>query len=374
MAKPLIAPEIQSLAVSLQDLKLWPRNPRQGDVGALAESLKRFGQVRPILVQSSTMQIVAGNHLYRAAAALGWTEMAAIVTDMSDKQAKAFVAADNRMSELGGFDDAALAVLLADIQKNDTLEGTGYDADDLDALLAKVGTGKGFGKGDPDAQGAIPEETWVKDGMIFQLADHRLACGDGTVLGVLDRILEGAKPDLLIVQPPMGKGQHPKDIFDHFEHVPEQFWFEPQRYDLWQVGPDIGTKGHGSFVVWDKQSDNTNRDFGDAFELIYSKEQHTQTVLRHTFVGAADEDKHGGPDFNERPTALFMDIFERWSGFEALVLDPIALGGTALLAAEKTGRKYYGVKKDPAHVQATLEKWEEYVGVPAEEIGRASEG
>lgn len=366
--RPLIAPEIQSLAIPMSELHLWPRNPRRGDVGAIAESLKRFGQVKPIIVQKSSMQITAGNHVYRAASALGWLEIAAVVVDMTDKQAKAWLAADNRSAELGDFDEAELAILLADIAKNDTLEGTGYDADDLDALLAKVGTGKGFGHGDPDALGAIPDEPWVKDGMMFQMGDHRLACGDGTVLGVLDRILEGAKPDLLIVQPPSGKGQYPGDIYDHLRDVPEQFWFEPQRYDLWKTDPGLGTKGKGSFVVWDKQFEVVQHDFGDAFELIYSRTQHTQSVLRHTFVGALAEDKRGGPDFNERPTSLFMDLFERWSGFEALVLDPIALGGTALLAAERTGRHYYGVKKDPAYVQATLTKWEEFSGLKAETI------
>src|SRR5688572_33099713 len=117
-----IAPELQHLVVPINEVSLWPKNPRRGDVGALAESLKRFGQVRPILVQKSTMKIVAGNHLMRAAAALGWTEIAAVITEMDDKQAKAFVAADNRVSELGDFDDTMLASLLADIAKNDRSE------------------------------------------------------------------------------------------------------------------------------------------------------------------------------------------------------------------------------------------------------------
>ena len=360
MPKPLIAPELQSLILPMADMSLWPKNPRMGDVGAISESLKRFGQVKPIIVQKSSMQITAGNHVYRAAAALGWVEIAAIVVDMTDKQAKAFVAADNRVSELGSFDDAALAVLLADIVKNDTLEGTGYDEDDLDALLAKVGTGKGFGHGDPDANTKIPETPWVQTGQIFQMGEHRLAVGDGDDDHLLARLIGNEDVSLLLVQPPVGKSSNPRNIFDRFAGVPEQFWFEPHKYDLWQVGPDLGTNGHGAFLIWDKQVDNTDRDFADAFELIYSKEQHRQEILRHTFVGAADGDKHGGPDFNERPSALFMDMFERWSRFEAVVLDPYALGNTPLLAAEKTGRRYFGVKKDPAYTQATLEKWTEY--------------
>ena len=70
--------------------------PRQGDVGALAESLKRFGQVRPILVQKSTMRIVAWKSTLQGGSGARLGRDAAVVTDMTDKQAKGFVAADNQ--------------------------------------------------------------------------------------------------------------------------------------------------------------------------------------------------------------------------------------------------------------------------------------
>ena len=66
-----IAPAIRSLAVPVADLTPHPRNARQGDVGAISESLRRFGQVLPIVVQDATGYVVAGNHLLAAAKALG---------------------------------------------------------------------------------------------------------------------------------------------------------------------------------------------------------------------------------------------------------------------------------------------------------------
>lgn len=366
MPTQLIAPELQALSVPMEELKLWPRNPRMGDVGAISESLKRFGQVRPIVVQKSSSRIVAGNHVYRAAAALGWTEIAAVITDLSDKQAKAYVAADNRAAELGNFDDDLLASLLADIAKNDTLEGTGYDEDDLADLLSKVNkpTG-GTGSGDPDGAFAIPPDPWVKEGMAFQLGQHRLMCGRPDPQS-LSKLFGEDQPKLLIVQEP----PKPKDaaaLWETMADIPEQFWFRPDSYDLLShIGPEAARKG--SIHVWDKQAENTKREFADPFELIFSRVDHKPEILRHTLIGAADGDAHGGPDFTERPTALYQMIYEKWSSFEDIVFDPYALGASSLLAAERTARIWYGMKETPAHVQALLEKWQDYSGQDATEI------
>lgn len=363
---PMIPPALLPFVVPITEVNLWGAgNPRHGDVGAISESLKRFGQVKPIIVQKSTMKVVAGNHVLRAASALGWTEIAAVVTDMTDKQAKAYLATDNRSSELGTFDEHVLAALLADIAKNDTLEGTGYDLDDLEDLLAKVGTGTGGGgRGDPDAQKDIPAEPWVQVGQMFQLGNHRLICGDGRDIPTIQRLLGDKDASLLLMAP--GKSDDYTSLVGFFDGIAEQFWFDPWSYGLFDQFASL--VGKGSWLVWDKQAENTEQQFGDGFEMVWSGTSHKQDILRYTYLGAADGDKHGGPDFTERPTALYQEMYERWSSFEAIICDPFSLGGTALLAAEKSGRMYYGAKKSPAHVQALLEKWKDFSGFDAEEI------
>lgn len=147
--KAKIDPALAGLAVSVDDLKPHPRNARQGDVGALTLSLRRFGQVRPVLVQRSTGFVVAGNHVLAAARALGWREVAAAVVDMDDDQALAYLVADNRLSALGYNDDSALVSILTDLAQRDLLDGTGYDGDAVDDLLRT--TGLMAGGGDPGA-------------------------------------------------------------------------------------------------------------------------------------------------------------------------------------------------------------------------------
>ena len=84
-----IAPQLRALVVPIDSVELHPRNPRLGAVAAVAASLARFRQVKPIVVQRSTGYVIAGNHVLRAALSLGWTEIAANVEDLDDADAMA---------------------------------------------------------------------------------------------------------------------------------------------------------------------------------------------------------------------------------------------------------------------------------------------
>ena len=120
--------------VSIDSLKEFEGNPRKGNVNALVESLTVNGQYRPIVVQTSTKKILAGNHLWKAAKQLGWKDILVTYVDVDDVRAKKIVAADNRLADMGSYDEDALLKLLEDI----TLEGTGYVQADVDDLLALI--------------------------------------------------------------------------------------------------------------------------------------------------------------------------------------------------------------------------------------------
>ncbi len=125
---------LSKLLVEIDSLLPLEGNPRMGDVDAIAESLARFGQVKPIHVRASDRQILAGNHTWQAAKRLGWSQIAATFDDLDDEAAWAYSLADNRTGDLGVYDEAALLALLQSI---DDLTGTGYAQPDIDDLLRR---------------------------------------------------------------------------------------------------------------------------------------------------------------------------------------------------------------------------------------------
>lgn len=125
---------MEAIKVAVDTLHEFEGNPRKGNIKELVESLKHNGQYKPIVVQKSTKQILAGNHLWKAAKELGWTEIDVVEIDVDDTQAKKIVVADNRLADMGGYDEQALLDLLGEID----LAGTGYVAADVDDLLALI--------------------------------------------------------------------------------------------------------------------------------------------------------------------------------------------------------------------------------------------
>lgn len=119
----------------LGSLKPYSKNPRKGNVEVIADSLKTFGQYKPITVNKRTNEILAGNHTYQAAKALGWKDISVAFIDVDEDTAARIVAIDNRASDLGTYDDELLLELLSELED---LTHTGYDENFLDDLLATI--------------------------------------------------------------------------------------------------------------------------------------------------------------------------------------------------------------------------------------------
>lgn len=133
--------DLQRLRVAIADLHHDPHNPRKHgarNLEAIKASFFQFGQLRPIVVQRSTMRVVAGNGQMRAAAELGWTHIAALVADLTDAQARAFSVADNRTAELAEWDQDNLAAILRDPALDDLLGATGFNQAELERLMDRA--------------------------------------------------------------------------------------------------------------------------------------------------------------------------------------------------------------------------------------------
>jgi len=118
--------------IPIEQLKPYEKNPRKGNIRAIAESLATNKQYRPIVVQKSTQRILAGNHTWQAAKSLGWDKVAVVLVDVDAEQAKRIVLADNRTSDIAEYDDVVLQELLESL---DSPMGTGYSETDIQAIL-----------------------------------------------------------------------------------------------------------------------------------------------------------------------------------------------------------------------------------------------
>ena len=118
--------------IPVESLEAHPENARQGDIGAIAESLRVNGIYRPLVVQESSSLILKGNNTWQAVKSLGWDMVPVVMLDVDDDEARRILLADNRLADKAGYYNAALAEVLMDL---DSLDGTGFTPTDIDDVL-----------------------------------------------------------------------------------------------------------------------------------------------------------------------------------------------------------------------------------------------
>lgn len=195
-------PEYQKMLVGA--LSTFVGNPRRGNVELIARSLETNGQYRPIVVNAGTLtgrplEVLAGNHTLLAARSLGWESVDCSVIDVDEQRARAIVAADNRLSDLGEYDAQELHALLASL---DDLDGTGYLAEDLAALERDLYPPEP--RTDPDDVPELPAEPVSQSGQVWALGDHRLLVGSATDVDAVRGLCGDVAPDCVWTDPPYG--------------------------------------------------------------------------------------------------------------------------------------------------------------------------
>jgi hypothetical protein len=141
-----ISPQLRALAIPVEGLHPDPWNAKTHPIvnmDALRASLKKFGQMLPFIVQKKGMVVRVGNARLQVARELGWTHVAAVVTEDPDAVAAAFAIAENRSAELGSWDYKHLATLIEELQGEDVLDAIGFDSEAQDRILARASRAAG---------------------------------------------------------------------------------------------------------------------------------------------------------------------------------------------------------------------------------------
>jgi ParB-like chromosome segregation protein Spo0J len=191
---------------ALDDVRLDPKNPRvhsKTQIRQIAKSIKAFGFNVPILVDRD-LNVIAGHGRVMACQTLGWTEVPTISLDhLTPAQVRAFMIADNRLTENSTWDDKLLGEslkVLSDFDLDFELDVIGFEMGEIDLRIEQL-----------DASPEVEETVELPGndampisalGDLWILGEHRVLCGNALVSGDYDRLLEGAKANVVFTDPP----------------------------------------------------------------------------------------------------------------------------------------------------------------------------
>ena len=397
-----ITPDLRPLAVPIDDLVADPNNARMHDeknLAAIRASFAAFTQRKPIVVQTSTRRVEAGNGSLEVMRALGHKYVAAVFCDDTNEMATAYGIADNRAGELAEWNDATLTQLLADLAgvDDDLLRATGFDEAELEDMLAKLNGGDGGNEGNTDPD-KVPDDvpSRCQPGDAWKLGEHRLMCGDCTDDATLTTLLEGAKAQLVFTDPPYGVAYRSNmskrfDVMANddviLEVAPTIFaamdddaaaivWTSQQVYPQWRKQFSAFYK---STVIWSKGGHGMGDlagDFAPNYEMaLYCVRGRPK--FRADRPGAVwDIAKDRGEDYKhptQKPVALAEHAIKMLSDRAAVVLDMFLGSGSTLIACEKTGRRCFGVEIEPRFCDVILQRWQDFTGNLPELIYRKDE-
>ena len=182
--------ELQIAWRPLGELIPYARNPRTHSAAQrveIAASIREFGWTNPVLVDGAN-GIIAGHGRVLAARQLGLEQVPVIeLAHMSEAQKRAYVLADNQLALNAGWDDELLRLELSDLRDLGFELGLiGFADGELERLLS--GEGK-VGLTEDDEAPALPEHAVTQPGDLWDLGEHRVLCGDATVLADVERLL-----------------------------------------------------------------------------------------------------------------------------------------------------------------------------------------
>ena len=219
----MIVDDLRPLACPIDRLHLLPGNPRRGEVQAVKRSYDQFGQRKPIVALRDGT-VIAGNHQLLAARELGWSEIAVVWVDDDELTAKAFALADNRVADLGTYDQVDLAKLLQEVAVEPALfEATGYMQHDIADLLNSVGIDADTARDEIDNAEAVGDDTLRHNIDVFYNASPilgKISTAMGFAPGIISRSVSNSylqQVDVLSLKIDFVDNEFKE--YDHAKHV-----------------------------------------------------------------------------------------------------------------------------------------------------------
>ena len=385
----------------------WRVHPKHQQ-DALKGVIDEVGYVDPVLVQDGTDLVIDG-HL-RVALALR-DDVSAIpvqYVDLNDAEAALVLATFDPITALATADKEHLDALLREVS-------TGEAA--VQALLADLAEREGiFGFGntegltDPDDIPDVPDEPITKPGDLWLLGRHRLLCGDSTVAADVERLMAGAKAEMVWTDPPyvvaigdknkwlnsVGRSNRIEDNLTNdtlgddalLQLLRASFGLAAKHCTAgasWYVAAPPGPlhllfgqalNELGIFrqtIQWVKNN-STFSPLGVTYHwqcepIFYGwmpgAAHKDFTDRKQTTVWEIDRPTKSPEHPTMKPVELVTRAMEHTTKEGDLVTDPFLGSGTTMIAAEQLGRICYGMEIDPHYCDVIVKRWENFTGQTA---------
>lgn len=384
----------------LDRLKPYVRNAKMhgaDQVAKIAASMAEFGWTVPCLVADDG-DLIVGHGRVLAAERLGLKEAPVIVLGhLSDEQRRAYRIADNKLTELGEWNEVVLSEELLLLASEDfDLSLIGFNDGELDALLSSLDD-----ETDAEGEDDIPEPPEVpisRPGDLWVLGNHRLLCGDATVATDVERVLGNVIPLLMVTDPPYGVEYDPgwrnKTGASATKRTGKVLNDDRADWrEAWDLFPgDVAYVWHGALHAATVADSLEAAGFNARSQIIWAKDrlvlsrgdyhwQHEpcwyavkktgkghwagdrkQTTLWK--ISGKDQDAdtvHG----TQKPVECMRRPILNNSSPGQAVYEPFMGSGTTLIAAETTGRVCHGIELNPAYVDVAVERWQRFTGQAA---------
>lgn len=383
----------------IAELAPYARNSRthsEEQIAQLAASIREFGFTNPVLVDAEGT-IIAGHGRVLAAERAGLDSVPVLdLGHLTPDQRRAYVIADNKLALNAGWDDDILRAEMAALEAAEfDLDILGFGADELDALLNPPNPGER----DPDETPEAPTRPVTQMGDVWLLGSHRLICGDSTDPEIVERLLAGAKPHLMVTDPPYGVeydanwrnervrsdgspiagravGKVANDeradwraAYDLFPGDAAYAWSAGLRSREAIEGLEAAGFEIRAQIIWAKQQFAIGRGHYHFqhepcwYAVRKGRNAHWAGDRKQTTLWNIDKPhKSETGHSTQKPIECMKRPIENNSKPGDAVYEPFSGSGTTIIAAEMTGRRCYAVELSPAYVDVAVRRWEDFAG------------
>jgi len=337
-------------------LKNYDRNSRthtKTQVKQIAASMAEFGFTMPIYARADGT-VIAGHGRLLGAIENGYTDIPVIVADhLSEDQARAYVIADNKLTDESSFDDKILIKELIDLNdKGFNLLLTGFDQLEVDDLLADYLDEQDEDDSEPPAPTPSKAGPVISGpGDIWVMGRHRLLCGSSNKQENIETLVQGDAPDLVIVSTPI-------EEVNNVDVKALQKTYKAAGLFLFLAHHFKNLPAGNEYIVWDKT--RKGGDFSD-IQLAWSN---IPGGICSKYAGALEVDEDGPEMEDQKPPEFYEKLYRRYPK-KAPVLELFAGLGGGLIAAESRKKTYRGIEIEPAAVDYAVMKWQEFTGQKA---------